>query len=359
MILTCISLLGNGRDPELMQLPRSAEHQGDYFAYGKSIEIAGTVKGDLYAFGGQIYIDGLVTGDVIISGGSVNIRGEVRGNVRLLSGQATISGSVRENVSIIAGNVDIGPSGVIGGNLIAIGGNIDVSGLVKRNARVYASNMRISNTIHGNLKAYVGQLRLTSRAVVDGPIEYWSNNDAFIDDHAKVHGVIAHPSFFYRAFQSTLVKGLRLGSKLATLFMNLVYTFVIGLILMRYFPKKLSVSVRTMKSRPLQAVVTGLVILVILPLAAIVLLVSILGAPFALTLIAVNVIGFYTVKIVFVLAALSYFKSFEKHKKLYFFAGLVFYFALTLIPIAGWIISIGALLLGLGSLVLSKTVVDN
>lgn len=342
-----------------MHLSRSTVHKGDFFAYGKSVEIAGMVDGDLYAFGGQIYIDGTVTGDVIICGGSINVRGDVKGDVRLLAGQATISGHVWNNVSIIAGNVDLGPSGVVDNNLIAIGGNIDISGEVKHNARIYASNLRLSNMILGNVKAYIGQLRLTSRAVVQGDLEYWSNNDAFIDRHAKVGKVIPHPSFFYKAFQSTLVKGLRLGSKLATLLMNLVYTFVIGLILLKYFPRKLEVSIMAMKARPIQALLTGLIILIVLPLVSLVLLISILGAPFALTLIAVNVVGFYTVKIVFVLALLSYIGNFERHRKLYFFFGLVAYFALTLIPIAGWIISIGALLLGLGSLTLSKTVVDN
>lgn len=358
LFLISLSLFAND-DPDTMQLPHSAVHKGDFFAYGKSVEIAGTVLGDLYAFGGQIYVDGTVSGDVIICGGSVNVRGEVQGNVRMLAGQATISGHVQGNVSLMAGNIDLGPSGVIDGNVIGIGGNIDISGLIKQNTRVYASNLRISNTILGNLKAYVGQLRLTSRAVVRGHIEYWSNNEAFVDPYAKVGEITEHPSFFYKAFQSTLVKGLKLGSKLATLLMNLVYTFVIGLILMKYFPKKLNVSIHAIKMHPVQSLLTGLIMLIVLPLVSLVLLISILGAPFALTLIALNVVGFYTVKIVFVLALLSYMKNFSHYKKLYFFFGLVCYFGLTLIPIAGWILSIGALLMGLGSLTLSKSIADN
>jgi hypothetical protein len=84
---------------------------------------------------------------------------------------------------------------------------------------------------------------------------------------------------------------------------------------------------------------------------------TVLGAPFALTLIALNIIGFYTAKIIFILwgidAACKRWK-WKKRRYLYFFFGLLIFFALTLIPILGFFISIGALLFGIGALVSSK-----
>ena len=68
--------------------------EGDYFAFGKVVEISGTINGDLYASGGQVVIDGRVNGDVLVAGGRVSISGTVSQDVRAAGGQITIAGSV-------------------------------------------------------------------------------------------------------------------------------------------------------------------------------------------------------------------------------------------------------------------------
>ena len=47
-------------------VPASEVVNGDYFAFGGTVEIAGTINGDLYASGGQVVIDGTVNGDVLV-----------------------------------------------------------------------------------------------------------------------------------------------------------------------------------------------------------------------------------------------------------------------------------------------------
>ena len=53
-------------------VPASQVVNGDYFAFGGTVEIAGTINGDLYASGGQVVIDGTVNGDVLVAGGRVS-----------------------------------------------------------------------------------------------------------------------------------------------------------------------------------------------------------------------------------------------------------------------------------------------
>lgn len=362
LVLCLLPLFGFAQDmsepdPDVIIVSSNEVINHDFFAYGKSIEISGTINGDVYIFGGQVLIDGTVNGDIIAIGGSVHISGNVTKDIRLIAGQVMLSGKVGRNISAIAGNIELFPSAVVNGSIVVLTGNMDLGAVIKKNVRVYASNLRVSDGIDGNLKAYVGQMRLTSKANVKGTVEYWSNKPAYINPQAKIGEVVHHPSFFYSLFQGKLFKSLKIGSKLATLFMNFFYTLIIGIILIRFFPQNIKRSVGVLKAQPIRALICGLVVVIIMPIAFIALLISILGAPFALTLLALNVIGFYTVKIFFILWLLQITLTkvdYEKHYKLYFLVAVMVYLALTLIPYFGIALSIGAMLFGFGGLVLGK-----
>ena len=345
-------------DTEVVVLPHGETHDGDLFVTGKTVEVSGVVNGDLYVFGGQVFIDGTVNGSVICLAGTINHTGKVSQNVRILAGQIVIGGFVGGNVSILSGSLEVHPSTTIAGSLAVLSGNVDFAGVLNRNMRVYASNFRFSGDVKGDIEAFVGQMRITSRAEVFGSFEYWSNNEAFIDSSEILKkGIKHHPSFFYNLFKGKIFQSLKIGSKLATLLMNFFYSFVLGLVIMKFFPQRIKASMVVLNTKPLQALVCGIVILMVLPLACILLLITIIGAPFALTLLALNVIGFYTAKVFAILWVVSkMFKKvdFERYKKLYFVTGLVIYFLLTLIPYFGWILSTCSLLFGLGSVILGK-----
>jgi len=356
--LLCAFMDPDDDEASVVVFPSTAVLNQDYFAYGKTIEVSGTVNGDVYVFGGQIFIDGVVNGDVIVAGGSVEISGKVSKDVRLLSGQASISGTVGRNVTAVTATIELAPSARVGRNIIVVSGNVDLESIVANNARVYASNLRVSDGIGGKLYAYVGSMRITSKAKIQGDVEYWSNKNAVIDPHAKIGGdLIHHPSFFYSITHGKIFKSLKIGSKFAALVMNFFYTLVIALIMMRYFPQRISCAVDALNHKIFPSLLAGIVIVIILPLLFLALLITIVGVPFALTLLAINVISFYTAKILTIVwLAKHIFRRFDfnKHRRLYFSFALIIYYLLTLIPYLGTVVSIAALLLGLGGLVLGK-----
>ncbi|QVL58089.1 MAG: polymer-forming cytoskeletal protein [Simkaniaceae bacterium] len=343
---------------EIIVLPSNAVVDNDYFANGRTVEISGTVNGDVYVLGGQIFIDGIVNGDVLVAGGSVEISGKVTKNIRLIAGQALISGQVGGNITSVTGTIELSPSSSIGRNAVIVSGNTDLESKVGNNVRLYASSVRISDGIQGKVIAYVGHLRLTSKANIGGSLEYWSNKNALVDPNAKIkEGIIHHPSFFYDFFHSKLLKGLKIGSKLAALLMNFFYSFIIGLVMLRYFPRRVERTIETLNSKPAQSLVAGIVLLFLLPVTMLVLLITILGAPFALALLSLTVIGLYTAKVFSVLwLSTNIFRKleFKKHRRLYFSFGLIVYFILTTIPYLGTIVTIAALLFGIGGAALGR-----
>lgn len=351
-------LQSEDKDTDITVLPKNAVVNNDYFAYGRNIEISGTVNGDVYIFGGQVFIDGIVNGDVIAVAGSIEISGIVKKDIRILAGQASISGKIGRNITAITASMELSPSATVENNALIIAGNVDLESVLKKNLRLYASSVRISNKVYGNIKAYVGYMRLTSKANIQGEIEYWSNKEASIDSNAQIkHTVIHHPSFFYKFFHAKFSKILKIGSKVAGLLMNFFYTLIVGLIMIRYFKFRISRTVDLLNQKPLQSFLAGIVLVLLLPITFILFIISILGVPFALALLSLTVLTFYTAKILTILWATKWVfpkNHFQKSIRLCFLVGLIIYFSLTTIPYFGNIISVAALTLGLGGGVMSK-----
>lgn len=362
--LLCIPILlfadkkASGEQQKVTVLPSGAIHKGDYFATGSSVEISGTVNGDVYVCAEQVIIDGVVNGDVLAAGGSVDISGKVTNNCRLLAGQILVSGEVSKNVTALAGNLQLLSSAVVHGNLVAIAGNADLAAKIGADASIIASNLRVASQVKENLYGYVGQMRLTSKATIGGDLDYRTNTPLWIEEGAVVHGKITHhPSFFHELVQGTWIQSLLVGSKVLTTLMNIIYTFVLGLLLIKLFPKSLEAAIHSLKNHPFKSLSYGVMLLVLLPLASILLLMTVLGAPFALTLIALNVIYFYTAKIYCILWATNW--TFGKmgvraNRLSTFFLGLLIYFGLTAIPIFGTIVAVIAMLFGVGAGVLGQ-----
>lgn len=345
-------------DRNIVVLPSNAVVDNDYFVYGRSVEISGTVNGDVYVFGGQVFIDGTINGDIIAAAGSIQISGTVNGDVRLLAGQASMGGHIGRNLTGVTGTIELSPGAIIGNNAVIVSGNVDVESLIQNHIRLYASSVRISGRILGNTLASVGQIRLTSKAHIGGEMEYWSSKNAYIDPHAFIGlGVEHHPSFFYKVSHGKIYKILKVGSKFTALLMNFLYSLVIGLIMIRYFPQRVHRCMDTLNQKPLQSLVAGAVLLFLLPIAFLALIVTILGMPFALTLLSITIVTFYTAKILAILWVSKFIFQrfdFQKHMKLYCAFGLIIYFILGEIPYFGVALSTLALLLGLGGGVLSK-----
>jgi cytoskeletal protein CcmA (bactofilin family) len=347
-----------GESSHVIVLPSGSIYQGDYFAFGDSVEISGQVNGDVYILANQIVIDGKVNGDVIAAGGSLDISGVVAKNVRALAGQVLISGNIGNNVTAVAGNVQLLGSATVGNNAVITAGNVDLSAKIGSDVTVVASNLRISSYVSHNIQAYVGQLRITSKAHLAGSVDYRSSSLAWIDQGATIQGEITHhPSLVHQLVKGTWIQGLLVGGKIVALLMNFVYSLVIGVILIKMFPKNLESALHILKTHPWKAFSWGLMLLILLPLASLILLMTILGVPFALTLIAANIIGFYTAKIYSVFWASNWifgkFK-FRIHRIPILTVGLILYFFLTSIPFLGIMISFAAMLFGLGAGVVAQ-----
>lgn len=344
----CCHLQAEEFSEDATLLPAGEVFQGDYYALGDLIEISGVVQGNTYLAGTQVQIDGVIQGNLFVVAGSLEITGKVLGKVWALSGGTTFSGDLGEAV-LLAASAQLNPPGIVQRDLTLCAGNAEINNWIGGSATVLASNLKVSGTIEHNLKSFVGKLRILAGAWIKGDIRYKSNEAALIDSAAHIGGSILYQHSALRDF-----KGVIIGSKIAAFLMNFVYTFVMGIVIIRLFPHKLSGALITLQKTPLKAFLHGLVLLVLVPLASLVLLITVIGAPFALTLIALNIVTLYTAKIFTILWGANWLFSRFRWKKngvLTLLGGQVIYSILVAVPFLGPSIAFLVMVMGLGGVV--------
>ena len=334
--------------PRTVILPKSQTVNHDYYVYGGTVDVAGTVNGDVYAAGGQVTVDGTVNGDVLAVGGTLTISGQVNGNVRAAGGQITINGTVVRNVTLAGGNLEVGSSGNINGNVVAASGTLLVAGGIKGDLRAAGGTMTLTGPIGGNVDVADSQLTVGSGAVIGGHLTYLSQANASIDSGAQT-GPVTH-SLPSQNQPTRLTRPSGLWTRLYWL----VEMVLIGALLLLLVPNYTQAVASSIQTKPWIALGLGFAGLILAPIAAVILLVTIIGAPIGLALM-MRYIGALLLSHIWValltgqLAA----KALKTSSNVYLalLVGAVVLTLVSWIPFLGPLVSFVVLLFGLGGFI--------
>ena len=355
LITTGVYAAKNLQRSETVLVPKGEVVEGDYFAAGERVTIAGTVNGDAYVAGGNVVVEGEINGDLITAGGTVNVRGKVAQDVRAGGGQVTVLGDVGGNVTLVGGSLEIADSAKITGSLVSAGGNLAVFAPIGKGATFGAGNATIGNLINGDVTAGVGELALTPNAKVAGDLNYWSERGANIQQGAEVSGKTTH-NFPPKKEKQESRKAL--GGVLGFFkIVSFLAALVIGVILIKLAPQFTKITADTIVKKPVASLGIGLLTLIITPIVILIAAITVIGIPIALILLVLFLITMYFAKI-FVSVAIGR-KIVEVINQkagdyAVFILGLLVYTILTLIPVIGVIVGILALLCGVGAIVATK-----
>lgn len=348
----CFFLSAFATSKDFVVVEKNQIETEDYYASASVIEISGICKGDVYVAGTQILVDGVIEGDLICVCASLQITGEVQGSLRGLCGQTLISGKVGKNMTLASAAFTSTPFSQFDANVFLASSTADVSGVFLKDFYAGSTNIRFSGQDMGNAYLYAGSIRLNSNAEVKGNLEYSSPNPIDIQKGAVVGRLIEkkHNSKLYS--KSMIFNNIMLGSKIAATLMNLAFTILIGIILIKVWPNLFVRSLNNLKHHLTKSLMQGIIFLIAVPVIGLILLITVLGIPIALTLVAFSVLGLYTAKIY----SLHYVADRIKHHyvpkwgliPLYSVLCIV-YFTLQMIPYIGMAMSWGFTLVGLGA----------
>jgi hypothetical protein len=344
---------------------------------GDSVVVASgeTVDGDLYFAGGDLVIDGTVNGDVFAAGRSLTINGQVNGGVSFGGQTATINGQVAHSVRF--GGQTITVNGKIGGDLVAGGSEMNIAssaeigddlimgmgtaridGRIAGDIRASAGDVTITNAVGGNVEMEVERLTLTSTATIGGNLTYVSPNEATIQSGALVSGETIHRIPEREKREATKIFAGLVGSVVWKI-LGFIMSFIVGLVIILLASRRMASMSDSIREHPWLSLGWGALLLFATPLAAIVVMITIIGLPLGLIALVLYAIALYLsqIPVALLIGRLIIRPGGEVSSQGLlvgaFALGLVILLLLRLIPFAGWVIGLLVIVFGLGSLITS------
>lgn len=242
--------------------------EGDLYAGASSVAISGSVQGDLYAAGGTVTLNGQVDYDATIFAGSAQVHAPVKDDLRIAGGEVVVAESVAGDLFVIAGSLKVLSSASIEGDIIFYGGQAEISAPVKGSVHGAADSFRIDSAVDGGVDVISAQpLVLGERANIKGDVRYKSAQDITRSQSAVVEGEVVKNNSTTPAEQPTS------RATLISLMMSLFAALCLYLVAKE---KLQQLSVVTWEHSTRSGLL-GLGVLLGLPLAGVILVVTVLG----------------------------------------------------------------------------------
>lgn len=329
----------------------------DLYIAGGTVTSSGVIEGSLTGAGGTVLVTGPVSNDVTVAGGTLTILGTIGGAVRATGGNITVASSVRTDVVAAGGQVQI-TGGQVGRDVVVAGGTVRIDSPVTGNVRFIGGQLYLNAPVSGNVDVVTAQkVTLGSAAVISGNFTYKAAQKAVMEAGAQVKGAVKYtPSVSRGEAVKEGLAGLFAFWIIAKFMMLLAGALIFGLCLKRFSAEV----VRGAFAQPLSELGRGLVLLVVLPVASILLLITLVGLPFGiLGLISLVALGIVSSLIAPVLLGSALYKWIMKTSGYEIswkpiVLGVVAYMLCGLIPILGWVIAFGFWLIALGAIAKTK-----
>lgn len=311
------------------------------FVAGDNITIAGWIKGDLIAFGGEIVVTGRVEGDIIAVGGDLSIAGSAR-NAFVAGGDVDVVGSIRNDLLAGCGRLYIDKNARIGKDAFLGCGDAKIAGVVSR-----------------DLKVGTGNLKIMPGARVFGKLDY--SADKFdISDKARISGKV---TAFARPDYGTQASRFFGKMALTHMVVSFLAIFAIGILIVVFLPNQVKMVTSEMLSRFWQSLGWGFISLIVVPIAAILLCITLIGMPLGLLLFFAYALGLYVhgvfTSVVIGKAIFDRIGKTEIHLIWALLVGLVILKLISLIPLVGWLAKFILFLWAFGALVSTRLTTYN
>ena len=247
----------------------------DLVAAGQSVVIDGTVTGDLIAAGDIVNVAGEVRGSAMLAGRVVNFRGVTDGSLRAAGDTVNVSGEVRRNAALAGKTVDVESAATVGRDLHAAGNSILIDGAISGRLGLAGTAATISGKIGDSVRFNGDRLTVAPDAVVAGGITYRSPETANISPSASIGGPVRHQPAPARR---TVWPGAMRGLHILGFFIVLISGWVLIALAPR-FPVSGADAIARNWGRTL---LVGVGALILTPIVALILCVTILPLPIGL-----------------------------------------------------------------------------
>ena len=303
--------------------------------------------GDVLAFDDEVKITDGVGGDLLSLAMKLTVRGEVQGSIRACANEMLLEGIVNRNVTVVGTKVECGKQfaandvKIVGDQVVFLGTCDTLS--------VYGGTVYIGGTVRGKIVCEAGQVVFLEGAEITSA-EITSSSEPL------VAGGLIDPSYEPlkgSAFEDA-VKFTKTPSAFVTSLVNLPLTLLVAVVLalaVALVCKRLpECAPRNFKAHPVSFCIRGFAAMVLIPLAAILLLLPMVTWPISVTLLLLYVV---LLLLADAIAAVVLSRAWMGGRNSYLSAALVaaIIAVLSILPFVGWLVNLFSMTVGFGTVV--------
>lgn len=244
------------------------------FIGGANVFVNQKILGDLFSGGGSVNIASPVEEDLFAVGGNVIVSAPVGGDARLAGGNVSVNSPIGGDLMIGGGTVNVGSNASIAGDFWTGAGILNLNSNIKGNLKAAGDEILINGEVRGDAEIRSGKkLVFGPNSRVAGKITHWGANEAVVQDGAQISQIQFQKIEKVKTrdgFGFTKVFGVILLVKILALFIG-------ALLLLKFFGRTSYSVVSRPHAKPWASLGVGLLGIVILPVAAIVLMVTAVG----------------------------------------------------------------------------------
>jgi hypothetical protein len=256
----------------------------DLYAVGGRTIVEGVVQGDLIVLTGEVIVTGTVEGDIVgLVGGPVRLGGEVGESVLVAAVSLETTGRVGADVSGFVGEARVG--GEVGRDVLVTGGEVEVSARVGRDVRSQAWRLIVNGEVGRDIAARVDDMVLGEAARITGDVTFRASDEARVSPAATVGGALVQAQVLAPVWAQALTRLLG--------WLSVLGFVVAGVALFWVFRGTGPRAVRVARERPGRSALVGLGVLVVPPIVALPLFLTLVGLPVALLILLCWVLGLF------------------------------------------------------------------
>ena len=306
---------------------------------------------ELRAAGAEVDVDATTKGDAKVAGAIVSVKGGVEKDLYVAGARVSVDARIGGSLKAAGARVLIGSQSSVEGPTRLAGADVVFAGTSRGSAEIYGDTVQIDGRIGSDLLVRARSVTIGKTAVVEGNAIFQTLVEPQIEEGATLRGrqTFTSPQLGPRAAWS-IVKAL-----FGTLLFGIGAGLILGLILLATARSFVEQAISQVREAPLRSVLFGLAVVILVPLFAVILMVTVIGIPLSLlTLLAFPLMLF----VGWVVAAFAVGdwilnrgraqRSFGS-RLLLLLAGLFLITLIGIVPVVGVLVWLLVMLLGVGA----------
>ena len=179
-------------DDSVFTLTKDEVHKGLLAKADETIRIEGEVQGDVWLAGSEVDISGPVRGSVYVAASKVRIHGPIEGSVHSTGSEVTIDGAISGSVYLAGSDIVLNESSTVARTVALAGSKVMLKGSANDQAFVAGSEIVLSGSVARGMRASGSEITLENTAYVGGDLHYTSSIEAKIANDKAIAGRVIH-----------------------------------------------------------------------------------------------------------------------------------------------------------------------